>query len=72
MENTLSEYITNINYGNCRLAGGDWIKVERIKQFIKDIKEISKGFIPVNYTSKISNFKRFCIELDKLAGDKLT
>jgi len=36
---SLSGDIVNINYENCRLAGGDWVRVVNVKQFIKEIKE---------------------------------
>jgi len=52
-----------------------WSAVKRLEvgfeDFIKKLKEVSKGYIAASYRVKVSNFDRFCMEIDKLAGSDL-
>lgn len=68
----LSEKRTEINYNNCRLVGGVWIREKDVKEFIKVLKEEIKTFRGQRhhdgFVISVGNIKDL---IDKLAGEEL-
>ena len=59
---TLSDEIRYGELSSFALGRFDWIKSEKVKEFIRDLKEEFEG----------TSYHDFMIFMDKLAGPKLT
>jgi len=73
-EFNLSDKRTEINYNNCRLVGGIWIREKDVKEFIKVIKEDFELFKLQQFGIGVGMSPKFNVFLDKLnsrAGDLL-